>query len=96
MGLDQHVGDGNLVGEIRPPAAPGPGVLMVADAIPGPAVKRPLLDAGDIVGWKIIAQQVALVGGAVDDTCARLHCQPRAVADPRGKDFFVFPIGSIG
>ena len=54
--LDQNVGHGDLVGKVRPPPATGTGVLMIADIVPRPAVERPLLDAGDVIGREIVAQ----------------------------------------
>ncbi len=81
MRLDQNVGHGDLVREIRPPSTPRAGVLMIADKIPRPTVKRPLLNAGDIIRRKIVTQQIALVRGAVDDAGAGLHRQSRTIAD---------------
>src|SRR5580704_11636771 len=63
VGLDQHVGNGDLVFQVRPLAGMTR-ILMRADIVPGPAVKRALAHAGDVIGRHVVAEAVALVGRA--------------------------------
>src|ERR1700733_2750722 len=41
-----------------------PRVLMGADVPPGPAVKAAFTHRGDVVGYQVVAQAVALIDGA--------------------------------
>src|SRR5882762_9630308 len=63
VGLEEDVRDDDLVLQFRMLAGVTR-ILMAADVVPGPAIKTILLDAGDVVGDEVVAEAVALVGGA--------------------------------
>src|SRR5664279_1392022 len=78
--LQQDIGDGDLVLEIGARAGKA-GILVGADVEPGPAVERPLLYAGDIVGHQIIAEAIALVGRTPGRAVGRRNRKTNAVPD---------------
>src|SRR6266446_2174804 len=92
MGLDEHVGYGDLMLEIGPLACM-PGVLIAADIEPRPSIERIFADPRDVVGHQIVAEAVALVGGAPRRAALRLDCEADAIADSRGEYFLVFAMG---
>src|SRR5207302_6690628 len=92
MSLDQHVGDGDLALEIGP-LARMPGVFIAADIKPRPSIERIFADPGHVVWHQIVAEAVALVGGAPRRAALRLDCEADAIADSRGEYFLVFAIG---
>ena len=94
MGLDQHVGDGGLAGQIRTFALAAR-VLVVADIVPGPAIEAVLANPGDIVGRQVVAEQVPLVGGAPDVLGRRMDRQADAVADAGGVDLLIMGYEAI-
>src|SRR5690349_23683996 len=78
MRLYQHIGHGDLALEVGPRAGM-PRILMVADVEPWPAIERVFLYPRDIIGHEIVAEPVALVGGA-PGRAVRLHRKPDAIA----------------
>ena len=56
-------------------------VLVAAHVVPGPAIKAALLDGGDVVGDEVVAEVVALVGGAPELAGGRVDGLADAVAD---------------
>src|SRR2546423_6415740 len=84
MCLDQHVGHGDLVLEVRPLAAVAR-VFVGAKIVPGPAVEGAIAHARHEVGHKIVAETVALVGRAPEIAALRVHGEPHAVAQPAGE-----------
>src|ERR1700681_2823512 len=87
MGLQQNVRNRYLVPEIGPRAAV-PRVLIGADVIPWPAVERALPDPREVVGRDIVADTVALIGGA-PHLARRIDCETDAIADAGGVDVAV-------
>src|SRR6202034_3206775 len=62
-------------------------ILMAAHVIPRPSEEATFLDRSDVVGDEMVAQIVALIGGAPELTCSRIDCLANAVADAVGIDF---------
>ena len=92
MRLDQHVGHGDVAGQIGPLALQ-PRILVIADIVPGPAVECALPHRRRIVRRQVVAQAVALVHHAPQVACRgcdRLGC---AVAQAGGEDP---PVAAIG
>ncbi len=81
--LDQHIRDGDVANEVGAFALV-PRVLVVADIVPRPAVEFSLLHPGDVVGGKIVAEAVALVGGTPQGV-RRRDRQADAVAQAGGE-----------
>src|SRR6516162_6933922 len=81
---------GDLVLEIRPRAAVR-GIFIGTDIIPGPAVGRAFLDAGDIVAGDIVAQAVAFVGRA-PEIAIGTDSETDAIADSRCEDAAVLAV----
>ncbi len=69
------------------------GVLVAAHVPPGPAVEAALLDVGDVVGDKIVAEVVALVDRAPQIARAGLNGLADAVADAGGVDLLELAVG---
>src|SRR5207237_10074339 len=95
MSLDQHVGDGDLALEIGP-LARMPGVFIAADIKPRPSIERIFADPGHVVGHQIVAEAVALVGGAPRRAALRLDGEADAIADAACEYLLVFAIGIKG
>ena len=92
MGLDQHVGNGDLVGQVGT-LIPEARILVGADIVPGPAVEGAGPHPGDIVRRNVVAQQVAFVDGAPDVPGLRMNGQADTVADAGGVDLLVVAQG---
>src|SRR5579862_2332450 len=92
MGLQQHVGNGDFIFEIRPLAAVSR-ILIGADVVPGPAVESAFAHARDVVGRHVIAEPVALIGRAPDGVRRRRDGHADAVADAARKDALVLAVG---
>src|SRR5580698_9382534 len=60
---------------------------MTAHIVPRPSVEAAFLNRSDIVGDKMIAQVVTLVGGAPELTGGWIDCLTDAVANTVGVDF---------
>ncbi len=84
MRLQQHVGHGHLAGQVGPLALVGR-VLVVADIVPGPAVEGAWPHPRHIVGRQVVAQPVALVGGAPERVGAGLDRHADAVPEAGGE-----------
>ena len=92
MRLDGHLGDGHLARKVRP-LAPMPGVHVIADIVPRPAVEGAFLNRRREVGREIVAEPVALVDGAPRHAGCRVDRQRGAVAKPRRVDP---PVAALG
>src|SRR5437588_6037460 len=92
MGLDQHVGDGDLVLEIGP-LARMPGIFIAADIKPRPSVECIFADPSHVVGHQIVAEAVALVGGAPWRAALRLDREANTIADASGECPSVLAVG---
>src|ERR1700733_563076 len=90
--LDEDVGNGDLVLQVRPLAFV-PRVLVGADIVPGPAVERAFAYAGDVVGRRVVADAVALVGRAPQRAAAGRNRHADAVTDAVGIDALVLAVG---
>src|SRR5690348_6939243 len=66
---------------------------MIADIEPRPAIEGVLSHARHIVGHKIVAEAVALVGGAPGRAALRLDCEADAIADAGGEQLPVLAVG---
>src|SRR5215831_12268704 len=84
MRLDEHVGNSDLVLQVRPFAAMTR-IFVRADIIPRPSVESAVTHARDEVGNEIVAQIVALVGRAPEITGHRMHREANAVSQPAGE-----------
>src|SRR5579864_406944 len=85
VGLQDHVRSDDFVFQLRVLA----GVARIVEAahvIPRPAVEAAFLDVGNVVGNQVVAQAIALVGGAPNLAGLGMHLQPHAVADAVGID----------
>ena len=94
MRLQEHVGNDDLVlqfGMLAFEARIG----MASDVIPGPAVEAALLDVGDVVGDQVVAERVALVGGAPDFAGGGIDSDAGGIADARGVDADEFAVGGV-
>src|SRR5579871_2083726 len=81
MRLDQHIRGGDLVLQVWP--LPGMmGILMATDVIPGPAVKAAFAHATNVVGHQVVAEPVALIGGAPGHAGRRLDGRPTQLRIP--------------
>ena len=69
-------------------------VVVAAHVIPGPAVEAALLDRGDVVGDQVVAEVVALVGGAPELAGGGVDGFADAVADAVGVDLDELALGS--
>src|SRR6516164_3813720 len=67
-------------------------VLVAADIKPRPAVERALPHTGDIVRHQIVAETVALVGGAPGQAALRLDGEPDTVSDAGSIKLPVLPL----
>src|ERR1700730_3294635 len=92
MRLTQDVGDRHLVLQIGPLALV-PGIFVAADIEPRPAIKRIFADARHVVGHEVIAEAVALIGGAPGRADLRLDRQADAITDSGRKYFLILAIG---
>src|ERR1700733_13911939 len=63
-----------------------PRVLMGADVPPGPAVKAAFAHRGDVVGYQVVAQAVALIDSAPQLPAVGIDGQTRGVADAGSVD----------
>src|ERR1700733_2561830 len=63
-----------------------PRVLMGADVPPGPAVKAAFTHRGDVVGYQVVTQAVALIDGAPQLPVVGVDGQTRGVADAGSVD----------
>src|SRR5262249_17351030 len=61
-------------------------ILMAANVVPGPPVEASVLDVGDVLGGKVIADVVALVDGAPDFSRFGIRGDSHAVANAGGED----------
>ena len=68
-------------------------VLVAAHVVPGPAEEAALLDAGDVVGDEVVAEVVALVGGAPELAGDGVDGLADAVADAGGVDLDELALG---
>jgi hypothetical protein len=68
---------------------------MAAHVIPGPAVKAAFFDRGHVVGNKVIAQVVALIGGAPQLAVVGLIASPTQLRMPCGVDLDELALGRV-
>src|ERR1700728_4523525 len=83
--LDQDVGNGDLVLQVRP-LARMMRIFVVADIEPRPPIARDFPHAGDVVGDKVVAESVALVSRTISVGSCWMNSKPDAIADAGGKD----------
>src|SRR3974390_1280460 len=84
VSLNQNVRSGDPVFQIGT-LSTMMGVLMVAEVVPRPPEEGAVLDPGDEIRDKIIAEPVALVDRAPKVACLRMNSQADAVAQPACK-----------
>ena len=70
-------------------------VLVAAHVVPGPAVEAAFLDRGDVVGDEVVAEVVALVGGAPELAGGGIDGLADAVADAGGVDLDELAFGGV-
>ena len=68
---------------------------MAAHVVPGPAVEAAFLDRGDVVGDQVVAEVVALVGGAPELSGGGIDGFADAVADAGGVDLDELAFGRV-
>jgi hypothetical protein len=68
---------------------------MAAHVVPGPAEEAALGDRGDVVGDEVVAERVALVGGAPELAGGRVDGLADAVADAVGVDLDELAFGGV-
>jgi hypothetical protein len=76
----------------RAGAGAGP---VAAHVVPGPAVEAAFLDGGHVVGDQVVAEVVALVGGAPERAGDGVDGLADAVADAGGVDLDEFAFGRV-
>src|SRR4029079_7313465 len=80
MRLDQHVGNSDLVFQIRARAAAAR-VFMRAEVIPGPSIERAVAHTRLVVRNEIVAEASALIGRAPKLSREWMHGKANAVSD---------------
>ena len=86
MTLDLQLGMLALVARVLTPP-------LAAHVVPGPAVEAALLDVGDVVGDEVVAEGVALVGGAPELAGGGIDGLADAVANAPGVDLDELALG---
>src|SRR5271170_3175533 len=92
MRLQKHIGSDDLGLQLRM-AAQMPRILRAAHVVPGPAVEAAFLNVGDVVRNQIVAEHIALVGGAPELSRDGVNSLAAAITDAVGVDLTSLPSG---